>query len=178
MVVPAGVGRHGAAAQLGLVHHVVVVERGEVGQLDDARRGDHVVDVGVLAGLGGQQHQQRPEPLAAGLHQVAGRLGDEAGPAADVPRQRLLDLGQPVAAGAPRGPRRGPGKRGPDCCVGHLRNCPASPARLSTGPGMMPSTRVARADGDGGGGQHRRVHDVRRGAGTGSWKNISTMTRT
>ena len=36
VVVPAGVGRLGPAAQRGLVHHVVVVERAEVGQLDDA----------------------------------------------------------------------------------------------------------------------------------------------
>ena len=40
VVVPAGVRRVGTAAQRGLVHHVVVVERGEVGQLDDAGRGD------------------------------------------------------------------------------------------------------------------------------------------
>ena len=78
VVVPAGVGRRGTATQVGLVHHVVVVERGEVGQLDDAGRGEHALAAGVT-GLGGQQHQQRPEPLAAGLHQVPGRLGDETG---------------------------------------------------------------------------------------------------
>ena len=33
-VAPAGVGRRGTAADRGLVHHVVVVERGQVGQLD------------------------------------------------------------------------------------------------------------------------------------------------
>ena len=40
VVVPAGVGGVGAAAQRGLVHHVVVVERADVGDLDDAGRGD------------------------------------------------------------------------------------------------------------------------------------------
>ena len=58
---------------VGLVHHVVVVERADVGQLDDAGRGEHVVGVGVGAGLGGEQHQQRAEPLAAGGQQVARR---------------------------------------------------------------------------------------------------------
>ena len=91
------------AAQVGLVHDVVVVERGEVGQLDDAGRGDDLVGVGVVAHLGGQQHQQRPEPLAAGVHQVAGRLGHERGTAAHVPGQRLLDLAEPLAQ--PRGER-------------------------------------------------------------------------
>ncbi len=83
--------RVGAAAQVRLVHHVVVVERREVGELDDARGGDDLVGVRAVAGLGGEQHEQRPEPLAAGRHQVAGGLGDERGPAADVPGQRLLD---------------------------------------------------------------------------------------
>ena len=66
----------GAAAQRRLVHHVVVVQRREVGELDDDRGRD---DAGRrrVAEVGGEQHQQRAEPLAAGLDQVAGRLGDE-----------------------------------------------------------------------------------------------------
>ena len=183
VVVPAGVGRRGAAAQLGLVHHVVVVERRQVGQLDHARRGDHVLDVGVLAGLGGQQHEQRPEALAAGLHQVAGGLGHEAGAAADVPGQRLLDLGQPVLEprGQPlvedrEGETRG-GARWVACA--HLRNCPATPARFRTGPGSTPSTTVAAAP-------TAMVIEVSAEgcttyaaeSGSGSRKNITTMTYT
>ena len=111
-VVPAGVGRLRAAAQVGLVHDVVVVERADVGDLDDAGRGDDVVDVRVLTGLGGQQHQQRPEPLAAGVEQVRGGLGDEREPALDVPVERLLDLlhaaAQPrLEVGVGDGQRRG-----------------------------------------------------------------------
>ena len=176
VVVPAGVGRHRSTAQLGLVHHVVVIERGEVGELDDARRGDHVVDVGMLAGLGRQQHEQRPEPLAAGLHQVAGGLGHEARPAADVSRQRLLDLGEPIlqTRGQPLVENRESEAR---TVARHLRNCPASPARLSTGPGMTPRTRVAAAP-------TAMVAEVSTDgcttyaavSGSGSWKNITTMT--
>ena len=102
-VVPAGVGRLRAAAQVGLVHHVVVVERADVGDLHDAGRGDHVVDARVVTGLGGQQHQQRPEPLAAGVEQVRGRLGDEREPALHVRVERLLDLLEARRAAAPRG---------------------------------------------------------------------------
>ena len=64
-----GVGAGGPAADVGLVHDVVVVQRGEVGQLDaGGRRDDVAVDAG--AELGGQQREQRPEPLAAGLDEV------------------------------------------------------------------------------------------------------------
>ncbi len=96
MVVPAGVRRLRAAAQRRLVHHVVVVQRREMGELDHARGGEHVRRGGV-AGLGGQEAQQRPEPLAAGLHQVPGRLGDERCLALHVLVQRLLDLVHPGA---------------------------------------------------------------------------------
>jgi len=56
-----------------------VVERGQVGQLDDARRGDHGIRGGLRPGLGGQQHEQRTEPLPAGLEEVAGGRGHEVG---------------------------------------------------------------------------------------------------
>ena len=58
-----------AAAQRRLVHHVVVVERRQVGQLDHDGRG-HDARRGRVAELRGEQHQQRPEPLAAGVDQV------------------------------------------------------------------------------------------------------------
>ncbi len=144
-----------------------------MGQLDHAGRGDHVLHLGVVAGLGRDQDEQRPEPLAAGLHQVAGGLGDEPRPAADVPGQRLLDLGHPhlEARGQPLV------EDGEGQAAGHLTNCPATPARLSTGPGMMPSTIVAAAP-------TAMVEEVSTDGcttyaavpGSGSRKNITTMT--
>ena len=75
-VVPAGVGRGRPAAQGRLVHDVVVVERGQVGQLDDHGRG-HDSGCRRVAELRGQQGQQRAEALAAGVHQMARGVGDE-----------------------------------------------------------------------------------------------------
>ena len=57
--------------------------------------GDQHRPASRVAELRGQQHEQRAEPLAAGLDQVAGRLGDERVVAA-----------RPTRAAAPR-PRRG-----------------------------------------------------------------------
>ena len=79
------------AAQRRLVHDVVVVERREVGQLDDDG-GGHDAGRGRVAELRGQQHEQRPEPLAAGVDQVPGGLGDERVVALDRLAQQLLDL--------------------------------------------------------------------------------------
>jgi hypothetical protein len=90
-VVPAGVGRGGAAAKLGLVHHVVVVERRQVGQLGHHGAGD--VARGVrIAVLRGDQRQQRTEALAARVHQVARGLGDERVVARHRLAQRCLDI--------------------------------------------------------------------------------------
>src|SRR5699024_4638716 len=75
-VAEAGVGALHAPAQLRLVHDVVVVERGQVGQLDPDGGVDHPL-VPAVPDLAGQQGQQRPEALAAGGHQVPGGLGDE-----------------------------------------------------------------------------------------------------
>ena len=75
-VVPAGVRRHRAAAHGRLVHDVVVVQRGEVGQLDhDGRRDD--LGPRRVAEVRGQQADQRAEPLAPGVDQVGRRAGDE-----------------------------------------------------------------------------------------------------
>ena len=50
---------------------------------------------GVGAELRRQQHQQRTEPLAAGNHDVLGRLGDERGVGPGGVAERLLDRLQP-----------------------------------------------------------------------------------
>ena len=138
MVVPAGVGRLGTATQVRLVHHVVVVERGEVGQLDDTCGGHHAVGVGIT-GLCGQQHQQRPEPLAPGLEQVPGGLGDEPGLALDVAPERYLHLIHLVAEAAFElriEDLEGQGGL-------HLTNTPTPPRTSISAPGTMPSSRVA-----------------------------------
>ena len=77
-VAPHGLGARGTAAQRGLVHDVVVVEGGDVGQLHG-----HTGVADLLAGgqgrvaeLGGQQGQDRTQALAPGLGQVRGRRVD------------------------------------------------------------------------------------------------------
>ena len=149
MVVEAGVGRVLAAAQERLVHDVVVVERGLVGELDDAGCGDDLVGERVRSALGGQQHQQRPEPLAAGLQQMRGRFRDERRAAAGVARQLLLHDRQPSAQPLLElgiGDREGEFRGSVGGCAGaHPMNPPASTNRLSTGPGITPNKTVARA---------------------------------
>jgi hypothetical protein len=73
-----------------------VIERREVGELDHQSSGDDPVGVGI-AQLGGEQHQQRAEALAAGVQQVPRRLGDERGVGAHRSGEACLDLFQPRA---------------------------------------------------------------------------------
>jgi len=58
---------------------------------DDAGSRHDVLGVGVRSGLGRQEHEQGPEALATGLHEVAGGARHERRPAADVSGQRPLD---------------------------------------------------------------------------------------
>ena len=95
LVVEAGVGRALAPAQLGLVHDVVVVEAGQVGELDGHRRPDQAGLVRV-AGVAGDQDQGRAQPLAAGGDQVAGGL--------------LRRTGRRWPPPPPAPPRPGPGR--------------------------------------------------------------------
>ncbi len=92
-VAPAGVRAGHPAPHGGLVHHVVVIQRGEVGQLHDHGRGHDAGGVGV-AELGREHHQQRPEPFAAGPHQVLGGLRDERHLAFGCLKQPFLDSNQ------------------------------------------------------------------------------------
>ena len=116
-----------------------------MGQLTDHRRHHHPVGVGVgVAELRGQQRQQRPEPLAAGVDQVLRDVGDELVLRTNRRLQRRLDGLQAF----------------PDRCfqsrvvkldsdsqegglVTHPRNLAALSARSSRGCGKTPSTRVA-----------------------------------
>src|SRR5690606_27047988 len=107
-----GVGGAAAAAQVGLVDHVVVEQGGGVDEFDHRRQ-----LVGILAlvaqGAGGEQEQHRAQALAAAGDDVLGHLVDQdhvgSQPAADqgVDRGHVgggagLDLGQ-RQGGAGRG---------------------------------------------------------------------------
>ena len=59
-----------------LVHHVVVEQRGQVGQLD-RDRSRHEPAVPRIAELRGEQHEHRAEALAARVDQVQGGLGEQ-----------------------------------------------------------------------------------------------------
>ncbi len=65
-----------------------------MGDLDDGGGGEHRVVVRTRAGLGGQQHQERAEALAAGGQQVARGLGDVGRATAGVVEEILLDAGE------------------------------------------------------------------------------------
>jgi len=95
-VVPARIRRGYAAAQRGLIHHIVVVERGQVREFDDGPRRHDAGRVAV-AELGGEEGEQRTEPLAARVDQVARGLGDERMIAARGRPQQFLDRAEPVA---------------------------------------------------------------------------------
>ncbi len=92
-VAPARVGAGRAAAHQRLVHDVVVVQRREVGELDH-RRGEHHLLVVRVAEVSGQRHEQRPEPLAAGIDEMPGGLGDQRVGARDRVDQHRLDVPQ------------------------------------------------------------------------------------
>ena len=68
-VTPPGVRGFRASASRGLIHHIVVIEGREMGQLHDHGRWDDPGG-GVVAVLRRQEGQQRSKPLAAGGDQV------------------------------------------------------------------------------------------------------------
>ena len=77
---PARVHRRHAAARLGLVDHVVVVQRAEVHELDRGAAGDDVGRGGAVAAgaaYAAHKRERRPQALAAGREQVAGDLAEE-----------------------------------------------------------------------------------------------------
>src|SRR5699024_27371 len=143
-VPPHFVGTGGAAAHRGGVHHVVVVQRGQVGQLHGDGGGAHLV-VDAAAQVAGEQHQHRADAFASGLEQVLGTGVDQPVGAAsrlDETPLDLLELGTELSLEALI-PERKVG-------LGHSRNLVASAARSSSGPGstpsrMVPSTHTATA---------------------------------
>ena len=88
----------------GLVHDVVVVERGQVGQLDDDARPGRRLGASGSPNCAASSDEQRAEPLAAGVDQVARGLGDERVVARDGLVQRASTVVEPGRAAAPRAP--------------------------------------------------------------------------
>ena len=108
-VAPDDLSARGAAAQRSLIHDVVVVEGGDVGQLHDDGSTNQIRIVDLVTELGAQHHQQWTESLAAGGNDVVGRLGDERRVGAGLATQLILDEGKfgghqigELAAGAVR----------------------------------------------------------------------------
>src|SRR5262249_39161621 len=73
-VPPTGVRRRGTTSHRRLVHDVVVVERGEMSELDDHRR-RHNLRPARVAELRGERDEQWPETLTTRVHEVPGDLG-------------------------------------------------------------------------------------------------------
>ena len=90
---PAGVHARDAPPGLGLVDHVVVVQRTEVHQLHRHPAGDGVVGdrPEALGGVGGADREGRAQPLAAGGDEVAGDVREERVLGADRAAEGGLD---------------------------------------------------------------------------------------
>src|SRR5918911_538688 len=62
----------------GLVHHIVVIERRQVDELDDGGSAHHLSRPSLIRPeLAGQQGEQRPEPFTPGVDEVQRRLGEK-----------------------------------------------------------------------------------------------------
>ena len=97
VVAPPGVGAGRAATHLRLVHHVVVVQRRQVHQLDDGTADGDLPGVGIGAELGGQHREQRAEAFATGLEQMLHRLGHQLVGLAQLGGHQVLDARHAVA---------------------------------------------------------------------------------
>ena len=112
MVAPAEVHRRHAAARLGLVDHVVVVERADLHQFDRDAALDDLVARRLPAGEGSGDGEHRSQSLASGVDQMLGDLSQIVVRRADSLAERRLDAFE-VGRHAREGEQRG---RGP---VGH-----------------------------------------------------------
>jgi hypothetical protein len=97
-VVPTRVDADRAAAHGRLVHHVVVVQRRQVHELDGGRGGD---DVGQrpVGDVRGDQGEQRAEAFATRVHQMQRGLVDERDITVRDPAEDFLHVGQCHAHG-------------------------------------------------------------------------------
>ena len=58
-------GRH-TAAKVGIVHHIIVIQRRQVNEFDDLRGKQNVAAIGITQ-FGGQQCEERSDALATRL---------------------------------------------------------------------------------------------------------------
>ena len=147
-VAPLGVDRLDAAARVGLVDHVVVVQRAEVDELArDAAAHDVVATPARPPTWAATIDDDRTQPLAAGHDEVRGDLGQVRVGAAHRLVDRRLDA---LAVGIhrrqreQRGPHRGVGHAGEASRAGsgHPPTCggahgPSSPTRFADGRGDL-----------------------------------------
>ena len=110
VVAPHRVGAGHAATLVRGIHHVVVVERSEMGQLEGRGTVDDRVGRAV-AELRGEEREHGPDPLAARLVEVAARgVGEGVGDAAAHARSFSSTRSRPASTVASSRRDRGPAK--------------------------------------------------------------------
>ena len=97
VVAPAGICRRNAAAHLGLVHNVIVIQRGQVHQFDNRTRNGDLPGIRIRPDLRRQNGEQRSEPLTARLEQMQYGLGHQLVTATQFGGDHLLDPADSVA---------------------------------------------------------------------------------
>ena len=137
-VAPHGLGAGGAPTQGGLVHDVVVVKRGDVGQLDGDPGVAHLLPGRQhgIAELGGQEREDRSQPFASGLGQVGGGRVDGLIGVADDLEEPGLDRVESRGEAALE--LRGVQRQRSD----HDRSIAARPRSSATGCGTTPRAAV------------------------------------
>ena len=127
-VAPLGVDRVHAAAGVGFVHDVVVIERAEVHELAGHTAAHDVVADAVDAQLGADagdlcrdDGQHRPQPLASGDDQVRGDLGEVRIGGLHGVVHRHFDAGSAIAHAVEQEQRRCAGRFTVECCGARVR---------------------------------------------------------
>ena len=76
-VVPSLIRRLRAATLIRLIHHIVVIQRRQVGQLHHRSRFKHLLRARILTIMGGKQRKHHTEALATSVEKVADLVGKE-----------------------------------------------------------------------------------------------------
>jgi len=72
-VAPTGIRRYSPSAQFRFIHNVIVQQARGVQEFDNGSE-HHMAAAPIVASASAQQHQQRPQPFAAAVHDVAADL--------------------------------------------------------------------------------------------------------
>ena len=143
-VAPARVGGLRPAAHRRLVHHIVVVERGQVDQFDDGGSGDDGFVCRFRSELAGQNGEQRTEPFSSRLREMKSCLGEEVLAVGQLGDHQLLDALQSGGDGScklrideihPGNDRRS----GRVVCAHDCWSCPVRPATVSLRSRLTPA---------------------------------------